>query len=128
MASSSRRSARGWYMSESVPDESELYDNDPLNLAIWSGKRVSVWDYTFAPWRPHVASMVEHFNALGVSRLPRLDYVPMREAGYDDLSRKELARRGILVVVAPADRVQGVGHVSYELARAGRFLRCRMLL
>lgn len=115
-------------MSENVSDESELYDNDPLNLAIWGGKRVSVWDYTLAPWRPHVAAMVDHFNALGVSRLPRLEYVPMREAGYEVLSRKDLARRGILIAVAPSDRVQGVGHVSYELARAGRFLRCHLLL
>lgn len=111
-----------------MADESDLYDNDPLNLAIWGGKRVSVWDYTFAPWRPYVAGMVEQFNALGVPRVPRLDYVPMREAAFTDLSPRELARRGILVALAPPETLDGVGQVSYELARAGRLLRARMVL
>jgi hypothetical protein len=104
------------------------YADDPLNLAIWGGRRVSVWDYTFAPWRPHVATMVEHFNALGVARMPRLEYVPMREAGFANLTGKELARRGILIAVAAPEMIRGVAEVFYDLASAERFLRARVLL
>jgi hypothetical protein len=115
-------------VSDDVETVQESEDVDPLNLAIWGGKRVSVWDSTFAPWRPHVAAMVEHFNVLGVPRMPRLEYVPMREAAFSDLTRRELGRRGILVAVAPPERLDGVAEVFYDLASGERLLRARVLL
>jgi hypothetical protein len=52
----------------------------------------------------------------------------MRESAFTDLTRRELARRGILVAVAPPEMIRGVAEVFYDLVSTERLLRARMLL
>ena len=95
--------------------------------ATWAKKRVGVYDYTSAAWRPIVAATVAEFNAMLPARAPQLVYQAMGEAPCSQIST-QLHRGGITVCATPSlPPAAELGLTSFWV-KQGRLSRVRISL
>jgi hypothetical protein len=95
--------------------------------AAWTKKRVGVYDYTSAEWRPLVETTVAEFNAMLPARAPRLFYQPMGEAPCAQIS-PGVHSGGITVCTAPFLPASAeLGEAQFSVKK-GRLSRVRITL
>ena len=95
--------------------------------AVWTGKRVGVYDYTSAAWRPIVETTVAEFNAMLPRRAPQLRYQAMPEIPCAQIS-PGLHRGGIVVCTTPSlPSSDELGRTEFSVKQS-QFSRARITL